>query len=220
MSARLAASILTADFARLGEEVAAAEQAGVDWIHVDVMDGQFVPNLSFGPLVAKALRRATSLPLDVHLMVYQPENLIPAFAEAGAASITVQMEACTHLQRTVQQIRDLGVRPGVALNPSTPLITLEEILPELDMVLIMSVNPGFGGQGYLPGSTSKIARLRRWLQESGLAHVDIEVDGGIKADNAATIIAAGATVLVVGSAVFSGIAPVAENVARLRAHFG
>jgi ribulose-phosphate 3-epimerase len=219
MSAKLAASILTADFARLGEEVAAAEQAGVDWIHMDVMDGQFVPNLSFGPLVAKALRRVTSLPLDVHLMVHQPENLIPAFAEAGAASITVQMEACTHLQRTVQQIRDLGVRPGVALNPATSLTTLDEILPELDMVLIMSVNPGFGGQVYLPGSTTKIARLRRWLHESGLTHIDIEVDGGIKADNAAEVIAAGASVLVIGSAVFSGRAPVAENVALLRPHF-
>ena len=220
MSAKLAASILTADFTRLGEEVAAAERAGVDWIHVDVMDGHFVPNLSFGPLVAQALRRATSLPLDVHLMVYQPENLIAAFADAGAASITVQVEACTHLQRTVQQIRDLGVRPGVALNPATSLSTLDEILPELDMVLIMSVNPGFGGQVYLPGSTRKIARLRHWLDEAGLAGVDIEVDGGIKADNAAGVIAAGASVLVIGSAVFSGKAPVAENVAFLRSRFG
>ena len=220
MSAKLAASILTADFTRLGEEVAAAERAGVDWIHVDVMDGHFVPNLSFGPLVAQALRRATSLPLDVHLMVTQPENLVAAFAGAGAASITVQVEACTHLQRTVQQIRDLGVRPGVALNPATSLSTLDEILPELDMVLIMSVNPGFGGQVYLPGSTRKIARLRRWLDEAGLAHVDIEVDGGIKADNAAGVIAAGASVLVIGSAVFSGKAPVAENVAFLRSRFG
>ena len=220
MSAKLAASILTADFTRLGEEVAAAERAGVDWIHVDVMDGHFVPNLSFGPLVAQALRRATSLPLDVHLMVTRPENLIAAFAGAGAASITVQVEACTHLQRTVQQIRDLGVRPGVALNPATSLSTLDEILPELDMVLIMSVNPGFGGQVYLPGSTRKIARLRHWLDEAGLAHVDIEVDGGIKADNAAGVIAAGASVLVIGSAVFSGKAPVAENVAFLRSRFG
>jgi ribulose-phosphate 3-epimerase len=220
MSAKLAASILTADFTRLGEEVAAAERAGVDWIHVDVMDGHFVPNLSFGPLVAQALRRATSLPLDVHLMVTRPENLIAAFVDAGAASITVQVEACTHLQRTVQQIRDLGVRPGVALNPATSLSTLDEILPELDMVLIMSVNPGFGGQVYLPGSTRKIARLRRWLDEAGLAHVDIEVDGGIKADNAAGVIAAGASVLVIGSAVFSGKAPVAENVAFLRSRFG
>jgi len=220
MSAKLAASILTADFTRLGEEVAAAERAGVDWIHVDVMDGHFVPNLSFGPLVAQALRRATSLPLDVHLMVTRPENLIAAFAGAGAASITVQVEACTHLQRTVQQIRDLGVRPGVAPNPATSLSTLDEILPELDMVLIMSVNPGFGGQVYLPGSTRKIARLRHWLDEAGLAHVDIEVDGGIKADNAAGVIAAGASVLVVGSAVFSGKAPVAENVAFLRSRFG
>jgi len=220
MSAKLAASILTADFTRLGEEVAAAERAGVDWIHVDVMDGHFVPNLSFGPLVAQALRRATSLPLDVHLMVTRPENLIAAFVDAGAASITVQVEACTHLQRTVQQIRDLGVRPGVALNPATSLSTLDEILPELDMVLIMSVNPGFGGQVYLPGSTRKIARLRHWLDEAGLAGVDIEVDGGIKADNAAGVIAAGASVLVVGSAVFSGKAPVAENVAVLRSRFG
>ena len=220
MSAKLAASILTADFTRLGEEVAAAERAGVDWIHVDVMDGHFVPNLSFGPLVAQALRRATSLPLDVHLMVTRPENLIAAFVDAGAASITVQVEACTHLQRTVQQIRDLGVRPGVALNPATSLSTLDEILPELDMVLIMSVNPGFGGQVYLPGSTRKIARLRHWLGEAGLAHVDIEVDGGIKADNAAGVIAAGASVLVIGSAVFSGKAPVAENVAVLRSRFG
>ncbi len=220
MKTKLAASILTADFGRLGEEVRAVAAAGVDWIHVDVMDGHFVPNLSIGPLVARAVAAATTLPVDVHLMIYQPERLIPAFAEAGAASISVHVEACTHLHRTLQQIKELGLKAGVALNPATPLTTLDEILPDVDLVLIMSVNPGFGGQTYLPGSTHKIARLRQTLAEHGRSDVDIEVDGGVKIDNAATVAEAGATVLVVGSAIFDGRSQVATNVQALRSRLG
>ena len=213
---KIAASILSADFARLGEQVREAEAAGADWIHVDVMDGHFVPNMTIGPPILRALRPITSLPLDVHLMIEQPERLIPEFAEAGADLITVHVETCPHLQRTIQHIRELGVRPGVTLNPATPLVTLEEVLLDVDMVLIMSVNPGFGGQSYLPGSTGKIARLRQMLTQRGLSHVELEVDGGIKPRNAAEIAAAGASVLVVGSAMFSREVSVAANMALLR----
>lgn len=220
MRPKLAASILTADFGRLGEEVRAVAAAGVDWIHVDVMDGHFVPNLTIGPLVARAVAAATTLPIDVHLMINQPERLIPAFAEAGADSISVHVEACIHLHRTLQQIKELGVKAGVALNPATPLATLDEILPDVDLVLIMSVNPGFGGQIYLPGSTHKIARLRQMLAAQGRPDVDIEVDGGVKLDNAAAVAEAGATVLVVGSAIFDGRGQVAANVQALRKRLG
>ena len=216
MRVKIAASILAADFSRLGEQVREAEAGGADWIHVDVMDGHFVPNLTIGPPVVRALRPLTTLPLDVHLMVESPEHLMPEFAAAGADRITVHVETCPHLHRTVEQLRELGVRPGVTLNPSTPLTTLEEILPYVDLVLIMSVNPGFGGQVYIPSSTDKIARLRQVLDARGLTGVELEVDGGIKADNAAKVVAAGATVLVVGSAIFNPPASVAANIAELR----
>jgi ribulose-phosphate 3-epimerase len=216
MKVKIAASILSADFARLGEQVQEAQAGGADWIHVDVMDGHFVPNITIGPPVVRALRPITNLVLDVHLMIEQPERMIPAFAEAGADFLTVHVETCPNLQRTVEQIKELGVKAGVTLNPATPLSTLEEVLPEVDMVLIMSVSPGFGGQSYLPRSTHKIARLRRMLVERGLGHVELEVDGGIKPHNAAEVAGAGASVLVAGSAVFGREASVAENIANLR----
>jgi ribulose-phosphate 3-epimerase len=215
---KIAASILSADFARLGEQVQAAEVGGADWIHVDVMDGHFVPNMTVGPVVVRALRPITRLPLDVHLMIEQPERLIPDFAQAGADILTVHVETCPHLQRTIQQIKELGVKAGVTLNPATSLSTLEEILPDVDMVLIMSVSPGFGGQSYLPGSTARIARLRQMSDERGLSGVEVEVDGGIKADNAAEVAAAGASVLVIGSGIFNDQASVAANLAVLREH--
>ena len=217
MSVKLAPSILTADFTRLGEEVAAAEAAGVDWIHVDVMDGHFVPNLTIGPLVVQALRRATTLPLDVHLMIEQPDRLIPAFANAGADSISVHIETCPHLHRTVAEIRRLGVRPGVAVNPATSLALLDDILPDLDLVLVMSVNPGFGGQDFIPTSIARLARLRQMLDARRLQHIEIAVDGGVKPANAVELVRAGATVLVSGSAIFNRAATIAENVAAFRA---
>jgi ribulose-phosphate 3-epimerase len=213
---KIAPSILSADFSRLGDQVREAEAAGADWIHVDVMDGHFVPNMTVGPLVVRSLRPVTRLPLDVHLMVEGPERLIPAFASAGASRITVHVEACTHLHRTVQQIKELNCKAGVTLNPATPLWTLEEILPYVDLVLIMSVNPGFGGQTYIPASTARIARLRAMLNERELDQVEVEVDGGISPANAAEIVAAGASVLVVGSCIFNQEASVTENLRALR----
>ena len=214
---KIAPSILSADFAHLGTQVQEAEAAGADWIHVDVMDGHFVPNLTIGPLILRALRPITRLPLDVHLMIERPEQLIPAFARAGADRITVHVETCPHLHRTVQQIKELNLKVGVTLNPATPLSALAEILPDIDLALLMSVNPGFGGQSYIPGSTARIVRLRQMLDEHGLTHVELEVDGGIKPENAAEVVAAGATVLVVGSAVFDRQASIAANIAALRA---
>ena len=215
---KIAPSILSADFARLGEQVRDAEAAGADYIHIDVMDGHFVPNITVGPLVVESLRPVTTLPLDVHLMITQPERYISDFARAGADILTVHVEACVHLHRTIHQIKELGIRAGVTLNPATPLISLEEILPDVDMVLVMSVNPGYGGQSYIPGSSARITRLRRMLDERGLVDVDIEVDGGVKAHNAAEIVAAGANVLVLGSAIFNQEATVAQNIARIRAN--
>jgi ribulose-phosphate 3-epimerase len=220
MHAKIAASILSADFARLGEQVKEAAAGGADWIHVDVMDGHFVPNMTIGPPIVAALRPITDLPLDVHLMIEQPDQLIPEFVRAGADCITVHQETCPHLHRTIQVIKDSGVKAGVTINPGTPLSVLDEILAEVDLVLIMSVNPGFGGQSYIPASTGKIARLRRLLDERGLPDVELEVDGGIKAHNAAEIVAAGASVLVVGSAIFNNQASIAANIATLRSRIG
>jgi ribulose-phosphate 3-epimerase len=199
--ARIAPSILSADFGRLAEEVRAVAEAGADWIHVDVMDGRFVPNLTIGPPVVKALRRVTDLPLDVHLMIVEPERYVGAFAEAGADVITVHAEACPHLHRVLQQIRALGKRAGVSLNPHTPASVLEHVLAELDLILVMSVNPGFGGQSFIPAVLPKITRLREMIDASGAA-IDLEVDGGIRAGTARQVVEAGADVLVAGSAVF------------------
>lgn len=218
---KIAASILSADFCRLGEQVAAAEAAGADYIHCDVMDGHFVPNLTIGPLVVAAARRATRLPLDVHLMIDSPEQYIPHFAEAGASNITVHVETCPHLHRTIQQIRDLGVGASVTINPATPLTALDEILPYVDMVLLMTVNPGFGGQSFIETMYAKIRRLRETIQARGL-HMDIEVDGGINGETVGRVVKAGANVLVAGSAVFApsgefaGAAEIEAAIANLR----
>ena len=201
---RIAPSILSADFARLGEEVKAVEAAGADMIHVDVMDGRYVPNLTIGPVVVKALRPVTKLPLDVHLMIVEPEKYIPAFAEAGADGITVHAEAATHLHRAIQQIKSLGKRAGVSLNPSTPETVLDYVLEDVDLVLVMSVNPGFGGQSFIRQVVPKVTRIRDNLLRAGrsLKDVDIEVDGGINPATASEVVAAGANLLVAGSYVF------------------
>jgi ribulose-phosphate 3-epimerase len=198
---KIAPSILAADFARLGSQIAEAEAAGADWIHVDVMDGRFVPNISIGPLIVEAARRSTKLPLDVHLMIVEPEKYIEAFAAAGANRLTVHAETCPHLHRTIQQIRDAGAKPGVVINPATPLSAVEEVAADFDLLLIMSVNPGFGGQKFIEASVDKIARARRLLEQAG-SQAEIEVDGGIDVHTAPRVVAAGATVLVAGSAVF------------------
>jgi ribulose-phosphate 3-epimerase len=214
---KIAPSILSADFARLGDAVAEAEAAGADWIHVDVMDGHFVPNITIGVPVVAALRRITKLPLDVHLMIEQPERFTGAFIDAGADYLTVHVETARHLHRTIEDIRERGARPGVTLNPATPVRTLVEILPYVDLVLIMSVNPGFGGQRYIPTSAAKIAAVRSMLDEHNLSHVELEVDGGVSPATTSEIVAAGATVLVAGAAVFNQNGTVAENIAALRA---
>jgi ribulose-phosphate 3-epimerase len=198
---RIAPSILSADFGRLAEEVRAVEAAGADWIHVDVMDGRFVPNITIGPLVVEAVRKTTSLPVDAHLMIVEPERYVEAFAKAGADLVTVHAEVSPHLHRTLQAIRAAGAKPGVVLNPSTPLEAIEYVLGDVALVLLMSVNPGFGGQSYIPAVTEKVRRLRRMADERGLA-LDIEVDGGIKASTVGEVAAAGANVFVAGTAVF------------------
>jgi ribulose-phosphate 3-epimerase len=212
---KIAPSILSADFARLGEEVKTVEAGGADLIHVDVMDGHFVPNLTIGPIIVQALRPTTQLPLDVHLMIEHPDFFIDDFAKAGADYLTVQVEACVHLHRTIQAIKAKKMKAGVALNPHTPLTSIEEILPDLDLVLIMSVNPGFGGQEFIPQSLDKLRRLRRMLQQRELTHVEVEVDGGIKLENAAEVVEAGAEILVSGSGIFKTPNP-AETVRRMR----
>ena len=197
----IAPSILSADFTRLKEEIQAVEAAGADWIHADVMDGHFVPNITFGPMVVEAVRKATALPIDVHLMITAPERYIADFARAGASTICVHVESCVHLNRTVQLIRDAGARPGVVLNPATPVEAIRWVLEYLDFVLVMSVNPGFGGQAFIPNSIARIAALRRMISEKGLNTL-IEVDGGVSTQTIAEISAAGADVFVAGSAIF------------------
>jgi ribulose-phosphate 3-epimerase len=198
----LAPSILSADFGHLADEVAAAERGGAGLVHVDVMDGHFVPNLTVGPAVVRAVRRATALPIDVHLMIEDADRHLDAFVDAGASWVSVHVEALPHLQRSVAHLRARGIRPGAALNPSTPLTSLEEILPELDFVLVMSVNPGFGGQAFLPGSLDKVRRVRSRIRELGCSAL-IEVDGGVDVGNARSLVEAGADVLVAGSAVYA-----------------
>ena len=211
----IAPSILAADFARLADEVEAVERAGADFLHIDVMDGHFVPNLTIGPPIVAALRKVTKLPLDVHLMITNADAFIADFAEAGADYLTVHVEACPHLHRTVQLIKERGVKAGVTLNPATSLNTIEEILPEVDMVLIMSVNPGFGGQKFIPSSLPKISSARAMIDRAA-SHALLEVDGGMKIDNVAQVLAAGADVLVAGSAIFSS-QNYAETIAAMRA---
>ena len=209
MKIYVAPSILSADFAELGNEIRKIEAAGADLVHVDVMDGHFVPNISLGIPVVKCARKATKLPFDVHLMIENPDRYIDAFAEAGADIITVHQEACVHLHRTIQMIKKRNLKAAAALNPATPVSTLESILPDLDMVLLMSVNPGFGGQSYIPATTRKIAALRRMADELGMPDLDIEVDGGVDTVTCKEVRAAGANVLVAGSAVFGAADPAA-----------
>ncbi|WP_420632164.1 ribulose-phosphate 3-epimerase [Candidatus Leptofilum sp.] len=217
---KIAPSILAADFTRLGEHISEAIVGGADWLHVDVMDGRFVPNISFGVMIPQAIRPladAANVPLDVHLMIEEPDRYLTQFAGAGAARLTVHAEATRHLHRTVQAIKELGVKAGVALNPATSLTAVEEILPDVDLVLVMTVNPGFGGQQYIPQSTDKVRRLRQLLTQRR-SNAWLQVDGGISAKNAAEVAVAGATSLVAGSAVFGGEKPVAENIAEIKNH--
>ena len=211
---KISVSILSSDFTRFGEQIAECEAGGADWIHLDVMDGHFVPNISFGPVLVEAARRATRLPLDVHLMIEEPDRYLGAFAQAGADRMTVHVEACRHLHRTIQMIKEAGVHASVVLNPATSLYALEEILPELHMVLLMSVNPGFGGQRFIPATLHKIRALKQQITEQGL-NVAIEVDGGVNASNARAICDAGADVLVAGTAIF-GQPDYAEAIRALR----
>jgi len=197
----IAPSILSADFSKLGDEIRSVEEAGADWIHIDVMDGHFVPNITMGPQIVKAAKRVTSLPLDVHLMIENPDQYIPDFADAGAYLISVQVEACVHLNRTIQMIREYDVQPGVVLNPSTPLSSIEWVLDDVDFVLIMSVNPGFGGQAFIPSSLEKIRTLRDMLEDRELSTL-IQVDGGVNEKTIAEISQAGVDVFVAGSAIF------------------
>ena len=213
---KIAPSILTADFGHLAQQIEAAEAGGADYIHLDVMDGRFVPNISFGPLVVQAVRQYTALPLDIHLMIVEPDQFIAEFAKAGASILTVHVEACVHLHRTLQLIREVGCRASVALNPATSVEAVYEVLPLLDMVLVMSVNPGFGGQRFIPQSLDKLQRMRDLIAERNPA-CDLEVDGGVGVHNIADVVASGANVIVAGSAVYNAKAPVAENLHSLRA---
>jgi len=218
---KIAPSILAADFAHLAEAVASAEAAGADYVHVDVMDGHFVPNITAGPPIVRALRRITHLPLDVHLMISDPARYVPAFAEAGADGLTVHVEATPHLHRVLQQIRELGVRAGVSLNPATPAVAISEVLNDVELVLVMSVNPGFGGQPFIEHTLHKIAQVREMLDSAG-SEAELEVDGGIGPQTAERVVAAGATVLVAGKAIFGAQEGIAAAIATIRetAHRG
>lgn len=212
---KIAPSILSADFSRLGEQVSEAEAGGADAIHIDIMDGAFVPNITMGPMIVQAIRRWTTLPFDLHLMIANPERYIADFASAGADTITVHAEACVHLHSVIQQIRAAGKRPSVAISPATPISALEEVIADLDQALVMTVNPGFGGQAFIEAMLSKISRMRALIDERGLT-ADLQVDGGISASTAAAVARAGANVLVAGSAVYNDRMSVADAIARIR----
>lgn len=212
---KIAPSILSADFSRLGEQVAEAEAGGADMIHIDIMDGHFVPNLTFGPMIVKAIRQSTSLPFDIHAMLTNPDDYISELADAGADSITVHAEACRHLHRTVQQIKEAGKQASVAISPATPISAIEEVLDDLDMVLVMTVNPGFGGQAFIESVVPKITRMRTLLDQRGLK-TDLQVDGGVSVSTANKVVQAGANVLVAGSAVYNKDNSVADSIKRIR----
>ena len=216
---KIAPSILSADFARLSDEIGGIEEGGAEWVHVDVMDGHFVPNITIGPLIVDAARRSTNLPLDVHLMIKNPDHYVEAFVQAGADIVTVHQEACTHLHRTIQKIHELGAKAGVALNPGTSLEVIRDVLPYLDLLLVMSVNPGFGGQSYIEASTAKLSRARAMLDEVG-SDAELEVDGGVGVSNVEEIVNAGASVVVAGSAVYGHPDGAAAGVRAIRSASG
>ena len=216
---KIAPSILSADFSRLGEQVAEAEQGGADAIHIDIMDGNFVPNITMGPMIVDAIRSWTSLPFDLHMMVEAPERYIDDFASAGADIITVHAEACRHLHRTVHQILEAGKKPSVAISPATPVAAIEEVIDALNQALVMTVNPGFGGQAFIASMLGKVSRVRALINERGLS-TDLQVDGGVSASTAASVVQAGANVLVAGSAVYNDRMSVAEGIAAIRACCG
>lgn len=216
---KIAPSILSCDFSRLADEIQTVESGGADWIHVDVMDGHFVPNITIGPIITAGARKATDLPLDVHLMIEQPDRYLEAFVDAGADWLTVHAEACRHLHRTVQRIRELGARAGVAINPATPLASLTDVVPYIDLLLVMSVNPGFGGQSYISASTAKVRDARTLLDEMG-STAELEVDGGVDAGNVGELQAAGASVVVAGSAVYGHVDGAAAGVRLIRDALG
>ncbi len=216
---KIAPSILSCDFSRLADEIQTVESGGADWIHVDVMDGHFVPNITIGPIITAGARKATDLPIDVHLMIEQPDRYLEAFVDAGADWLTVHAEACTHLHRTVQRIRELGARAGVAINPATPLASLADVVPYIDLLLVMSVNPGFGGQSYISASTAKVRDARTLLDEMG-STAELEVDGGVDAGNVGELQAAGASVVVAGSAVYGHVDGAAAGVRLIRDALG